>query len=85
MRLLKTTPGRPCRRCGYPMYHPVACPYGKCRLCTLDLGHPEHAPRCFGGDGTGSDLEHTYCNRRAGAQLGNRLRARRAAVHSRRW
>jgi hypothetical protein len=79
--------GTPCRRCGHPRYHPAPgrCPHGPCWMCRLDLGH--HTDRVFGGQGP-RELEHTHCNRKAGAKLGNALRTRarkRSRQHTRDW
>jgi hypothetical protein len=54
-------PGSPCPRCRQPMWP---------ELQALDLGHVD-------GDKTRySGLEHSRCNRRAGATYGNLLRGR---------
>jgi hypothetical protein len=68
------------------MIHPERCPSGPCFACRLDLGHPDWAPRVFGGGTTDRALEHAYCNRAAGVRLGMALRrARRNDNTSRRW
>jgi hypothetical protein len=86
--------GTPCRRCGHPMYHPTRCRYCNrrgCFFCTLDLGHPDDAPRVLtqgGADHTrpsvgGRELEHRHCNRSAGTRLGNALRTRASRTQGR--
>ena len=83
LKLATLVHGSPCRRCRQPRYHPARCPNGPCWQCRLDLGH--WTDRVFGGQGP-RDLEHTHCNRAAGARLRNRLyRRARQRQHTRRW
>lgn len=67
--------GTPCRLCGQPMYLTQG----------LDAGHPPWAPVATGSKPDA--LEHRACNRRAGAQAGNRQRglARHGGTTSLRW
>lgn len=60
--LANLIPGDPCDVCGEPMFPEQA----------LDADH--QTPRALGGTRAGR-LLHASCNRRLGAQLGNRLRA----------
>ncbi len=60
--------GQPCCICGQPMYH----------WQPIELDHL--VPRALGGIGGPTALAHQHCNRRQGAILGNRLRARRRRV-----
>jgi hypothetical protein len=92
-KLATLVDGTPCRRCDQPMIHPDRCPACNrtgCFHCTLDLGHPDDAPRVLarGQPTRDRELEHRKCNRGAGARLGNRLRRRTTASkrqHTRRW
>ena len=73
--LLPLAYGKPCPLCGRPMLEGQP----------LDLDHS--VPVMLGGEGP-RRIVHAYCNRRMGAQLGNRRRGmvRRAArTVSRRW
>ena len=56
---LREEPGRPCPRCGEPMWPDEQ---------ELDLGHRDDRSGYNG-------LEHLSCNRRAGAIKGNAMRA----------
>ncbi len=68
-RMRKTmADGTPCAICGRPMY----------RWQILELDHT--VPRALGGTNGPTALAHRYCNRRKGAILGNKLRARRRRV-----
>jgi hypothetical protein len=65
--------GQPCPRCGRPMY----------RWQYLDLD--DFPGRMFGGPQV-KLLSHRYCNRAAGARMGNRIRGyARPRRPSRRW
>jgi len=68
--------GDPCSKCGGPMY----------RGQKLELDHL--IPRAYGGTDGPVALAHQYCNRRAGAVLGNKSPKRRRPrpfTTSRRW
>lgn len=70
--------GTPCPRCGGPMY----------RTQQLDVGHLIDA--ALGGAYGPKRWEHRSCNRRAGGQLGARLRRRQSPApqqdsHSEEW
>ncbi|MCT9107930.1 HNH endonuclease [Streptomyces mirabilis] len=64
--LASLVPGEPCDVCGRPMYP------------EQDLDADHETPRALGGARAGR-LLHASCNRRLGAQLGNRLRTGQVA------
>lgn len=64
--ILPDPTGKPCPRCGRPMYHEQG----------LDLGHV--TPTALGGGNGPRRWEHSGCNRKAGSALGHaRKRAKR--------
>ncbi|MGW7303932.1 hypothetical protein [Streptomyces sp. NPDC054829] len=65
--LADLVPGEPCEVCGEPMYPEQ----------DLDADHEQ--ARALGGT-RATRLLHASCNRRLGAQLGNRLRSGQAAA-----
>jgi hypothetical protein len=66
-----------CRRCGHPMWLAQG----------LDGGHDDRLPYHLAKQALPDALEHSHCNRSAGATYGNRLRgaSRNALNLSRRW
>jgi hypothetical protein len=90
LRLLPLAYGTACPLCGETMVKRADCRCNGrgCFYCTLDLDH--EIPRVLGLAASGRGrkrIAHRYCNRAAGARLGNRRRAaiRRRMVHSRVW
>ena len=71
-RLTPKPNGDPCPFCGAAMFADMA----------LDFDHA--IPRALGGTAATGRWAHRRCNRRAGAKLGNAMRARRG-VRSRDW
>ena len=85
-RDLSARPGLPCPRCGGPMYatpEQAAAAGLPRRLRYIDLD--DFPGRIYGGVQV-KLLAHRYCNRSAGARLGNRRRGlKRAAEKYNRW
>ena len=66
----KHRPGAPCARCGRPMWD----------VSTLDGGHADGQERARGGGHLPTQLEHSRCNRVAGARFGHLIAGHRVDV-----
>lgn len=76
------TPGQACARCGWPIVSLWMTDRRGRRVSAVDLGHVDGTGKTIYGG-----LEHRFCNRSAGAALGNRMRGmmRVRATASRAW
>lgn len=88
VKVLAASPGRPCPKCGLPMFATpaeAATVYAARRVFMVrgrrvtgrQMWHvdlDDYPGRVFGGPQV-KRLMHRHCNRRAGAVVGNRLRA----------